>query len=60
MPVWFLEPKQNESPTEYNVYMLTLASRQLQSPAATAGQGSSSKSLSISGTKGYTEPVQKQ
>ncbi len=58
--IWFLEPKSNEPPTAYNVDMLTQASSQLQSLAATTGQGSSSKGFSISGTKGFAEPVQKQ
>lgn len=49
----FVEPKPNESPTEYNVDVVTLASRQLQSPAAaTTSQESSSKD--------YAEPTRKQ
>jgi hypothetical protein len=49
--IWFLETKQYESPTEYNVYMVTLASRQLQSSGRTS-QGSSKKQSA--------EPIQKQ
>ena len=49
---WFLDDKQYESPTEYNVDMVTLASRQLQSSGGRISQGSSKKQSA--------EPVQKQ
>jgi hypothetical protein len=52
LSTWFIEPKRNESPTEYNIDVVTLASRKLNSSAATTGQGSSSKQ--------YLEPVHKQ
>jgi hypothetical protein len=49
---WYLDDKQYESPTEYNVDMVTLASRQLQSSGGRISQGSSKKQSA--------EPVQKQ
>jgi hypothetical protein len=49
---WFLDDKQYESPTEYNVDMVTLASRQLQSSGGRISQGSSKKQPA--------DPVQKQ
>ena len=53
MITWFLDDKQYESPTEYNVdmVMVTLASRQLQSSDGKISQGSSKKESA--------EPVQK-
>jgi hypothetical protein len=48
---WFLDDKQYESPTEYNVDMVTLASMQLQSSDGKISQGSSKKESA--------EPVQK-
>jgi hypothetical protein len=51
MTAWYLESKRTESPTEYNVNVLTLASRQIQSPVTTtvpegATKGSTTKVLS--------------
>ncbi len=52
MSTWYLESKSNESHSEYNVDILTLASRQLQSPVATTAT-----TVAASATKGSTTKV---
>ncbi len=55
--IWFLEPKPNESPTEYNVDMLTLASRKQVAVSEIQLVDSPAKNTRKASRKRYDEEV---